>query len=334
MNIDELRRQSTEALLNKDWAALEIASRNILLLLRKENRALDSDLRKVARNYLASIIREGKFLISQDAKGQAYFESEMNNFRNFVVSSPPIFLSTLRPEIRYVQQIQIFLSNPRADSTNKAGSSLRRLGRPDLAIELSTIMLQKTRLNYYALNVRGSAFIDLGRTDDAIVDLEKALQFSPGDKRSFALTSLARALREKFKASGDLEVGERALSYAEESLKIDRNPYIARIFISIVRALGRTDFDETINELIGTMKFEFDLADELALQIADSILKTANSDEIELGEEPHEEFLDDLDDDWLENSWSEEESISDYFEDYFEDYSDSLNNPQMPHLEP
>lgn len=334
MNIDDLRKQSAHALLRKDWATLENVSRDILLLLRSEDVVVDSDLRKVARNYLASIIRDGRFIISQDAKGRAYFEAEINNFKNFVVSSPPKFLSTLRPEIRYIQQIQIFLSNPRADSTNKAGSSLRRIGRPDVAIELSTKTLEKSRLNYYALVVRGSAFIDLGKIDSAIADLETALQFSPKDIRSIPLTALARAFREKFKSDGDLEDGEKALTYAEESLKINRNPYIARIFISIVRALGRTDFDETVSDLLSSIKFDFDFVDELAIEIADSILKTADSDEIELGEEPQEDFLDDLDDDWLENSWSEEEPISDYFEDYFEDFSDSLNNPQMPHLEP
>lgn len=332
--ISELAKKSSIALKTKNWEELETVSRQLLQILGKEEIVHEPDLRKVARNYLASIFRDGKFLLVEDKAGLLRFQDELIGFRRFIESSPPIFLESVRPEIRYIQQVQLFLADGRGDAANKAASSLRRLGRPDLAIALSTESLKGSRLNYYVLVVRASAHVDLNEPELAIPDLELALKHSPSDKQTYPLTVLARAYREIFKRNGYFKDGEKALEYAEKSLSLDRNPFIARIFISIVRALGNLDYEELISELESSIIFDFENADDLAIEISKSILDSELLEETLEEIEPDEDFIDDLDGDWIDNEESDYDSPSDYFEDYFEDYVESLNDPQRPHLEP
>lgn len=334
LKINELAKKSSIALKTRDWEKLETVSRLLLQILEKEETAHESDLRKVARNYLASIFRDGKFLLTKDKIGLLHFQNEVFGFRRFLESSPPIFLKSVRTEIRYIQQVQLFLVDGRGDASNKAASSLRRLGRPDLAIALSTESLKGSKLNYYVLVVRASAHVDLHQPDLAIPDLELALKHSPSDKRAYALTVLARAYREIFKMNGDFKDGEKALEYAQESLSLDRNPFIARIFISIVRALGNLDYEELISELESTIVFDFKNSDDLAIEISKSILDSELLGKTLEEIEPDEDFIEDFDEDWIDGQETDYDSLSDYVEDYFEDFVESLNDPQRPHLEP
>ena len=334
MDMSELAKRSAVALKAKKWADLESISRELLSMLRLDPNVNELDLRKVARNYLAAIVGEGKFLTTSDPIGLTHFNEGIQSFQTFLRANPVEFTSKVRPEIKKIQQVQLFLTQPRSDSLNKAASSLRRLGRPHLAIELANKELSNSRLNYYSLVVRGSAFVDLNQIDFAIADGELSLKHSLSEKKNYSLTLLARAYREKFKRDGLIDDGQEALKYATQALKVDRNPYIARVFISIVRTLGSTEFEELIAELKASLNFNFDSADLLAVEISNSILQSTEVENV-IHEDPWD--FDSVDDDgeWL-NAENEEvgDSISDYFEDYFEEYADSLDNPRMPHLEP
>lgn len=334
MEITELARLSSIALGKSNWRELELLSRELLEKLQLNPNTHENDLRRVARHYIVSIIGEGRFLIGSDSAAQEHFLAGIKSLQKLISSSSDELISTLRPEIRHIQQIQLFMARPQTDSLNKAAASLRKLGRPHLAIELTTSEVQKSRLNYYSLVVRGSAYVDLKLHDLAINDGELALKHSPGDKKRFALTLLARATNGLFKDNGLLDDGEQALSYALKSLEIKHDPYIARVFISIVRALGISEYDELINELNLTLKFDFDLADPVALEISASILHQTEF-ESSIEEDPRGIDFDEEDaGDWLTSDFDDQDSISDYFDDYFEDYTDSLADPQRPHLEP
>lgn len=334
MEIAELAKKSAAALKAQDWGELETVSRELLTRLRLDPDVNELDLRKVAKNYLASIVREGRFLTTSDPVGQSYFNEGISSFQRFLRASPPEIAIKVRPEIRHIQQVQLFMSQPRSDSLNKAASSLRRLGRPHLAIELTNQELSNSRLNYYSLVVRGSAYVDLNQIDLAIEDGELSLKHSLSEKKNFSLTLLARAYREKFKRDGLIDDGEQALNYAIQALEVDKNPYVARVFISIVRALGNSEFEELIAELKASLNFNFDSADLLAVQISNSILQTEEVENLVHDDDPWAADSDDSDSEWLTVESEDEEAVSDYFEDYFEEYVDSLDNPQMPHLEP
>jgi len=119
-----------------------------------------------------------------------------------------------------------------------------------------------------------------------------------------------------------------------ESLGIDRNPYIARVLISIIRALGTSDYDELVAELNSSLIFQFTSPDALAAEISVAIHENANLDSISYEVDPWFDVTEELDEEWGVSDNDEVESIEDYFEDYFEEFSESLANPRMPHLEP
>ena len=334
MDFAELSNKSAIALQHSDWQELENLSKQILALIKIDPNNLDIDVRKVARNYLSSIIGSGRFLFENDPGGLLHFNNEIIEFQSFLRDSKLEFSKSIRPELIAIQSIQLFVTSPRSDSANKASANLRRLGRPQLAVEIMNTELMKSRLNYYSLVVRGSAFVDLHETEKAISDGELALKHSLKDKRNFALTLLARAYRDKFKKDGLIEDGETALRLAMESLGIDRNPYIARVLISIIRALGTSDYDELVAELNSSLIFQFTSPDALAAEISVAIHENANLDSISYEVDPWFDVTEELDEEWGVSDNDEVESIEDYFEDYFEEFSESLANPRMPHLEP
>jgi tetratricopeptide (TPR) repeat protein len=333
VELSELASLSAVALKKNNWKDLELLSTELLKKIRTDPRMHENDLRRVARNYIASIIGEGLFITGSDASGQDHFENGIKTLQKLINSSNNEIISKLRPEIRHLQQIQLFITAPQTDSLNKASASLRKLGRPQLAIELTNSEVQKSRLNYYSLVVRGSAYVDLKLHELAIKDGELALKHSPGEKKRYALTLLARATNGLFKVNGVLDDGEQALSYALKSLEIKRDPYIASVFISIVRALGTSDYDELIAELNSTLVFDFDKGDPVALEISTSIIQKTNF-ETSIQDDPWGIDYEEVEEDLEASDFDDEDSISDYFEDYFEEYSDSLADPQRPHLEP
>jgi hypothetical protein len=328
-----LAQHSSNAYKAKYWRTLEKLSKELFLLLRAKIDSKPADIHSVAKNYLASILAQGRFLLNDDPIGLAHFQDGVKALKNFLGESSPKLRIELRSELHHVQQVQLLLTHNQSDSLNKASSSLRRLARPDLAIELTSSLLEKSRLNYYALVVRGSAFVDLLQIDHALKDGELALKHSPAADRNYALTLLARAYREKFRTDGDFDSLEKALELALESLSIRKDPYIARVFISIVRAIGTTEYDQMIEDLKSSLNFTFDRPDPLAIDIAERLVEDQANTEIIHDDDPWADLEDDVDFSFLDKDF-QEESIEDYFSDYFEDFEESLNDPRSPHLEP
>jgi tetratricopeptide (TPR) repeat protein len=335
MNIVELSKQSSEAYRDRDWARLETVSKELFLLLCVKIDSNPKDIRSVAKNYLASIVAEGKFLLGEDPKGELHFADGLSSFKAILIQSPTKIVELIHPELFNISQIQLFLTRRQSDSLNKAASSLRRLARPDLAIELTSAEIAKSRLNYYSLVVRGSAYVDLLMIDEAIKDGEISLKYSLPVQRNYPLTLLARAYREKFKKNGDFKDGEYAIEMALEALEIKKDAYIARVFISIVKALGTSEYDDLIAELNSTLNFSFNSPDSLAIEIAQNVVEDQAHPEIYLEDDPWGDIDGNDETAITEDDHNDEgETISDYFADYFEEFSDSLRDPRSPHLEP
>lgn len=334
MEIYELSIRNAAALKSRDWETLEALSFELLTLLKKSGSRSETDIRKVARNYLCAIIGDGEFLFLGNNSGQMHFESCAKNFYRFLQTEAADFIPILSQEVRDLQQVQLLLTQDRSDARNKAAASLRRLGRPQLAIELSSIEIAKSRLNYYSRVIRGSAEVDLELYDEAIEDAEIALKHSLPGKQYYPLIVLARAKTGNCKKYGLLSDGEEAVLLALQALSLDESVYTVKVFISAVRAIGSEDYEELINKL-ESKNYQLKLSpDPVAVDVAQAITTQAAS--IDMSEEGLEwlndpDALDDMEADAIFN---DNEEISDYFEDYFEEFTDSLNDPQKPHLEP
>lgn len=334
MELVELSSRCAEALRKGDWSTLEQLSLKILISLHKNKSGTDSDIRRVARHYLCAIIGDGEYLLKKEDSGRAHFDAGADILYRFLKFEAPNLVPTLSQEIRDLQQLQLFLTQDRSDTRNKAASSLRRLGRPNLAIDLTSVEINKSRLNYYARVIRGSAEVDLGLFDEAIEDAEIALKHSLPKNRYYPLIVLARAKIGNCKKYGLRSDGEDAIQLALEALRLDESIYTVKVFTSAVRTLGSEEYADLIHDLEAKNYRLMNSPDNLAIQIAESVLTQVDDEMV-----PDEglEWLNDPD--ALDNSnddifLNDVEPMSDYYEDYFQEYSDSLDDPQRPHLEP
>lgn len=331
-SISQIYGEYNRAYKNKDWVTLNQATRDLLSLLRIDAKSHPEELQLAARYYLASIMSNGKFLLGRGGQELEFFESGVSRLKVFLKNSSEKVRTILTPQIKAIHEIRLFLTSPNADSQNKAATALRKIARPDLTIELTSEQLTRTRLNYYSLTSRGWAYLDLGRVEEAIADGELALKHSPRDKIGRTHALLGSAYRRDFKRSGDLEVGELAVTHASKAYALGENFFNARILLSAYHAIGQSIPDDLAIKLAAFKLPAEDTPSLDALEIAANItLQSLEELSIPVEEETELDV-----DDWIEEVDENDntESQSDYFNDYFEDFAESLSDPQRPHLEP
>lgn len=340
---DELVQSYSAAYRSQNWVLLAQIGEELSKKIGGKFSGTVKDIREIAKIYLGSLVGSGEFLTNPDSKLAGGFTRGLNAIENFASENEVRFKGEFSSIIKSGYEIQLFLTSKKSDARNKAASALRKLARPDLAIQLASQQLEVTRLNYYSLVVRCSAYCDLSNFNSAILDGKKALRYSPVDKKHFPLVSLTRAYVERFQQTGDLSDCEEAFSLAEKSFELKPDEYSANVFLRVIYAIGLTGMEALIANLQNIERKNTFQLDEKAIEIAKEVLRNTTPG---LGTfEPVEAdqlLADESFDDWL--SLESEESFDsadeaqdlpeDYFEDYFEDFADSLNDPQRPHLEP
>jgi hypothetical protein len=342
-DFDALLNDYNSAYKSQEWDVLEGVGHRLGQIIGGEFRGTVRDIREIARIYLGSLIGSGDYLTNNDPEAEMKFSDGLTLVEKYLSKEESETKTSLTALVRHGYEIQLFLNKKQSDSRNKAASALRKLARPDLAIFLATQQLEITRLNYYSLVVRASAHTDLSGYSAAIADGQKALKYTPSDKRYYPLITLSKAYVGRFKQTGDISDAELAFEMAEKSFELKPDEYSANSFLKIIYTMGLAGMEELISNLKGVEKnkgFEFDL---LAIQIAKEVLlnskpkPTINSLMLE-----HDALADELFDSWLDLELPDDfqgdvddaDEAADYFEDYFEEYFDSLNDPQNPHLEP
>jgi tetratricopeptide (TPR) repeat protein len=342
--LEPLYARYSKAFKNSDWKELSECSADLGRILVGNPASNVMDIRDVAQKYLGSLVGSGRFLFTKVTDNDlSSFEEGLLLIEKQLARKNKSIESALVPVIKSAYELQLFLLKPQSDNLNKASAALRVLARPDLAIELVSIQIAQSRLNYFSRNIRAAAYSDLRNFSAAIEDAQIGLKYSPKDKAHYLHVSLARALVGRFKATGDLEDCEKAFFHAEQAFRDKPDNYSANTFLKVIHALGTVGLEDLIASLEAVGKNPTNLLDMNALEIARDVIKKSKSDSSRKPDTPEDSsFIDPWFDDFseieeeieldLEND--EEDSVSDYFEDYFEEYSDSLNDPQRPHLEP
>jgi len=342
-NFENLLEEYSSAYRSQHWDALEQIGQRIGLLIGSEFSGTVQEIHEISRAYLGSLIGSGDFLTKSNPELENQFGYGLTFIENYSHGSTIEIKTSLSPLVKSGYEIQLFLTKKQSDTRNKAASALRKLARPDLAIILTTQQLEITRLNYYSLGIRSAAYSDLSNFSRAIADGQKALKFSPSEKKNFVLVSLARAYINRFKQTGEISDSEMAFELAEKSFELKPDDYSANIFLKVIYTIGLLGMEDLIANLQNVKKTHHYLLDEKAIEIAKEVLRSSPPRPI-VGVPPEADDLlaGELFDNWFDleihdDFDSDDEDVDhpqDYYEDYFEDYVDSLNDPQNPHLEP
>ena len=344
LHLEPLYARYSKAFKNSNWKDLSECGADLGRILVGTPASNVMDIRDVAQRYLGSLVGAGRFLFTKATDNDLFsFEEGLQLIEKQLAGKNKSIDSALVPVIKSAYELQLFLLKPQSDNLNKASAALRVLARPDLAIELASIQIAQSRLNYFSRNIRAAAFSDLGNFSAAIEDAQIGLKYSPKDKAHYLHVSLARALVGRFKVTGDLEDCEKAFFHAEQAFQDKPDNYSANTFLKVIHALGSVGLEDLIASLEAVRKNPTNLLDMNALEIARDVIKKSKIDSNRKTDTPKEtSFIDSWFDDFseieeeIESDFENdgEDSVSDYFGDYFEEYSDSLNDPQKPHLEP
>ena len=229
--IPSLLDQSEIARTSQDWVKLEEISIKILQSIFRGTLPNEDSLRIIVRNYLASIIGTGEFLTELYQSDIEKYQSGLTKLLNFINQKPHKF-NSVDSIVQSGREIALLALDPIPANRNKISKHLRELARPDLSIVICKQILEKTRLNYYALTVLCGAYCDLGEFDSAINVAEIALRFQSDSGKTFPLNALVRAHTMKFKAVGDFSEIEKALAYGHESINLKLDIYAANAFIA------------------------------------------------------------------------------------------------------
>lgn len=322
--LDALVNKGYRALQSGDWIVSERNHLEIIKELRRSKLVNREDLRQIAKRYLASIFGSGLFLFQRNDSEIEVFQKKVESFRAIIFSNNA-WRSSLSDLDRDLDEIQILLTNPRADAHNKAANALRRIGRPDLTVKLCDQLLAQSRLNYYVLTTRSWALSDLGTIEDALLDAELALKYQPKGN-NYPQIALSRAYRLKFKRDGDLSDSKSAISWARQALTTKRNSHAANQLVAALLTAGVSKEDPEIIFLEKEFPSILRYADVIAIESAATVM-------VKIREDSGEEF-EDLDEDNEMEVEQNEELPEDFYEDYLPEHWESLENPRSPHLEP
>lgn len=225
----------------RDWNGLETSSRAVLL--RAGGIQLEaSTLVHAAEWYLGSLLGTGE-AIAQDRDDAVVgvIMRKLSRFDHWMENAPRV-AQIVAPRRAYLGEILVLATDDSAISRGRTASLLRKVARPDLAITVSAELLDRSRLNYYALANMGASMADLGELDDAITFLSSAMcRFHPSDGFDRPLNAISRAYRLRFERDGDFEDLKLSYDYAKASWFFYPSEFSARTYLAAAGEMGEEE---------------------------------------------------------------------------------------------
>ena len=235
-----------------EWAQIELLTK-MALKLGAERKLADNDMENLAKQYLGSCLTTCQFPLSPGQESKL-FESKIQELRDLCRGSSIEWILQ-KPCVQSADEMVQFSQSSSDQDRSKIASAMRKVSRPDLAIEVANSVLDHSRLNYYALATKGAALTDLKRFDEAIQVLVSAIQpFHPSEGLDRPLNALSRSLRERGMQTGDVEDLEDSVDVAQFSFNSYPTYFSRNTYIAALRALGE---DTTIEQVPDT-DFELD----------------------------------------------------------------------------
>ena len=161
------------------------------------------------------------------------------------------------------------------ESSGKMAGRFRALARPDIAIEISSNELLEHPYSFVALTIRASAYADLQKIDEAIIDIDRGLKLSYDEGRLIAATAAARIYQDRHEKTGDLDDSDLALGFVQEVISKEKSKdkleFIANIYMKIAVSRRDDDLIDHANALLGKVKQKKNVADKQIVEIAKNI---------------------------------------------------------------
>jgi hypothetical protein len=267
----ELISESQKAFAEKDWPLASRLNFDLAQTLLAKKYDRPETLATSARKYLGSLVGDGRFILEPNRQESPNLSEGIEKFENLFENSPSKIKELISPILNEIREIRLFALKDEAITNNKCAAALRRIARPDISIEITSKGLALSPLNYYFLATRSAAHSDLGYYDLAILDAEKALEFSPKDKKLSSLTTLSRAYRLRFLKNGVLNDGENSVNAALQALDLERSAKTANTFISAAQVFEPDRYSDLIAELEGKYPNLARGLDSEALKIANEV---------------------------------------------------------------
>lgn len=235
-----------------EWAQIELLTK-MALKLGAERKLADDDMENLAKQYLGSCLTTCQFPLDPGQESKL-FESKIQELRDLCRRSNIEWLLQ-KPCVQSADEM-VHLSQSSSDKDRgKIASAMRKVSRPDLAIEVANSVLDHSRLNYYALATKGAALTDQKRFDEAIQVLVSVIQpFHPSGGLDRSLNALSRSLRERGMQTGDVEDLEDSVDVAQFSFNFYPTDFSRNTFRAALRARG----DESAPEQVSSADIEPD----------------------------------------------------------------------------
>ena len=223
------------AKIKKDWHKVETL---VVQLFRQIGTSKEetNSLLELVNQYLGSLIGNERFTISLDDNFKIRVNQGVERLKVFLRNRPE-YDPRIDFSVIAAQNIALLSIDLSQHNKHKIASNLRKIGRPDISIELCMDTLKESKLNFYAQTILCASLCDLKNFDKAIEFAKDSIKYSPRESKHYSLVTLSRAYLMKGKSTGDIDDLEIAMNFAEQAIDLVLDNYTLNTFRAAAHAL-------------------------------------------------------------------------------------------------
>lgn len=262
---------------DKKWEELSILTKTEIASISRSESIPEELLKQIASFYLGSIFENLNFTNKISQSELKILQNNLSGYTNFIRKYKNIseFVSNLE---KIASEIILLSIESSHESSGKMAGRFRALARPDIAIEICSKELLEQPYSFVALTIRASAYADLQKIDEAVIDIDRGLKLSYDEGRLIAATAAARIYQDRHEKTGDLDDSDLALELVQEVIAKEKSreklEFIANIYMKIAVSRREGDLVDHANTLLNMSKHKRQLPDKQILEIAKNISKT------------------------------------------------------------
>lgn len=262
---------------DKKWEELSILTKTEIASISRSESIPEELLKQIASFYLGSIFENLNFTNKISQSELKILQNNLSGYTNFIRKYKNIseFVSNLE---KIASEIILLSTESSHESSGKMAGRFRALARPDIAIEICSKELLEQPYSFVALTIRASAYADLQKIDEAVIDIDRGLKLSYDEGCLIAATAAARIYQDRHEKTGDLDDSDLALELVQEVIAKEKSreklEFIANIYMKIAVSRREGDLVDHANTLLNMFKHKRQLPDKQILEIAKNISKT------------------------------------------------------------